>query len=166
MATGPKRCMPRGHFVASLNRRGEVIAGVGVQPPCTGSTSQTSTANGAYLTSTGHSFEGVFRALFSKRKTPRLWPGTSLPEYTSARRWRENEAALGSGHARYAARAQFADVGLLLGGRPLWKGVRQELRCQEPSELRCPHAERAKNTEKSSRGMAHIVHLSEQERWS
>ena len=46
----------------SLDKRGEVISGVGVQPPCTGSTSQTSTANGAYLTSTGHSFEGVFRA--------------------------------------------------------------------------------------------------------
>ena len=29
--------------------------------------------------------------------------------------------ALGSGHARYAARAQFADVGLLLGGRPSGK---------------------------------------------
>ena len=166
MATGPKRCMPRGHFVASLNRRGEVIAGVGVQPPCTASTSQTSTANGAYLTSTGR-FSTASSVHFSvSGKRPVSGQGLHYRSIRAPGGGAKTRRALGSGHARYAARAQFADVGLLLGGRPLWKGVRQELRCQEPSELRCPHAERSKNTEKSSRGMAHIVHLSEQERWS
>jgi hypothetical protein len=43
--------------------RSEVIPGVGVQPPCIGSTSQTSTANGVYLTSTGRFFDGVFHAM-------------------------------------------------------------------------------------------------------